>query len=318
MDFFVTHYTFTFCLIACFAGTVINSIAPFFTEDCLAVCGRKLNLGIFGTSVFVHQSWGHAVISFLLGIPGLLFCEHYYGEELTFSIILCAGILYGVIGLIFDKSCFGFSGVAVLLGMMASLYGFHWYGFILAVIIFSFGLSLDAGSSENNIHIFAIIVGIVLAVSAGEAKGTINLNYTKPEASAQVEASDTFELPVKGRFYWSSDYGYRKDPFTGADSFHKGTDLACAEGTRIIASNNGKVESVGYDNTYGNFVVINHGNGYKTKYAHMKNVMARKGDNVEKGEEIGTAGSTGYSTGPHLHFMVYKNGKIINPKTVLN
>lgn len=129
---------------------------------------------------------------------------------------------------------------------------------------------------------------------------------------------ELFILPLSGRYRISSSFGNRQDPFTGVASFHTGVDLAIAQGTPIKAAMSGKVAAVGYTNVYGNYVIIDHENGYQTLYAHMyKPSPLSKGTRVAQGTQIGMVGSTGYSTGPHLHFTVYKNGKLIDPMTVL-
>lgn len=128
---------------------------------------------------------------------------------------------------------------------------------------------------------------------------------------------ELFILPINAKFRWSSPYGWRADPFTGVRTFHTGTDLACPEGTPILATMSGKVTDVGYNRIYGNYVIINHSGGYQTLYAHQSKIACKKGDWVSQGTRIGYVGNTGYSTGPHLHFMVYKNGKRIDPMTVL-
>ena len=79
----------------------------------------------------------------------------------------------------------------------------------------------------------------------------------------------------------------------------------------------GRVTTTGINRVYGNYVIIDHGNGYQTLYAHMSKIIASKGQWVSQGTRIGLVGSTGYSTGPHLHFTVYKNGKLVDPMTVL-
>ena len=128
---------------------------------------------------------------------------------------------------------------------------------------------------------------------------------------------DMFKLPIQAKFRWSSPYGSRIDPIAGVQSFHTGTDMACPTGTPIYAAMSGKVTTTGVTRVYGNYVIIDHGNGYQTLYAHMSKIIAKKGQWVSPGTRIGLVGSTGYSTGPHLHFTVYKNGKLINPMTVL-
>lgn len=128
---------------------------------------------------------------------------------------------------------------------------------------------------------------------------------------------DMFRMPIAAKFRWSSPYGSRIDPIAGVKSFHTGTDMACPTGTPILASMSGKVTAAGVNRVYGNYVIIDHGNGYQTLYAHMSKIIATKGQWVSQGTRIGLVGSTGYSTGPHLHFTVYKNGKLINPMSVL-
>ncbi|MBR1640208.1 MAG: M23 family metallopeptidase [Treponema sp.] len=129
---------------------------------------------------------------------------------------------------------------------------------------------------------------------------------------------ELFTMPISAKFRWSSPYGYRADPFTGVKTFHTGTDMACPTGTPILAAMSGRVMKVGsMHRIYGNYVIIDHGNGYQTLYAHMSKTLVAKGQWVSQGTRIGLVGSTGYSTGPHLHFTVYKNGKLIDPMTIL-
>ncbi len=137
------------------------------------------------------------------------------------------------------------------------------------------------------------------------------------QQTLQSRLGELFIIPIKESFRWSSPYGWRADPFTGVQSFHTGTDLACPTGTPILAAMSGKISDVGNNRVYGNYIIINHGNGYQTLYAHMSKTIAKKGQWVSQGTKIGLVGSTGYSTGPHLHFMVYKNGNRIDPMTVL-
>ena len=137
------------------------------------------------------------------------------------------------------------------------------------------------------------------------------------QKTLQSRMGELFMVPITAKFRWTSPYGWRSDPFTGVQSFHTGTDMACPEGTPILAAMSGKISEVGNNRTYGNYIIINHGNGYQTVYAHMSKTIAKKGQWVSQGTKIGLVGSTGYSTGPHLHFMVYKNGNRIDPMTVL-
>ena len=136
-------------------------------------------------------------------------------------------------------------------------------------------------------------------------------------SSLRNAMGELFRMPIAAQFRWSSPYGYRIDPIANVKSFHTGTDMACPTGTPILAAMSGKVTTTGMTRVYGNYVIIDHGNGYQTLYAHMSKIIATKGQWVSQGTRIGLVGSTGYSTGPHLHFTVYKNGKLIDPMTVL-
>lgn len=112
----------------------------------------------------------------------------------------------------------------------------------------------------------------------------------------------------------ASGFGYRIDPVYKVTKFHSGLDFTAPTGTEIFATGDGVVELVGFDyGGYGNEVVINHGYGYKTRYGHMSRTKARVGQKVTRGEVIGYVGSTGKSTGPHVHYEVLKSNEAINP-----
>jgi murein DD-endopeptidase MepM/ murein hydrolase activator NlpD len=111
----------------------------------------------------------------------------------------------------------------------------------------------------------------------------------------------------------SSRYGKRNDPFTGKQEFHKGLDFAGKKGSEVIAVGDGVVSWAGNKSGYGKLVEINHGNGYTTRYGHNQSHMVKVGDTVKKGQQIALMGSTGRSTGPHVHFEVLHNGKSVNP-----
>ena len=113
---------------------------------------------------------------------------------------------------------------------------------------------------------------------------------------------------------WTSSYfGMRTDPFSGKLAMHKGMDFAGKEGSEIIAAADGVVTWSGRRSGYGNLVEINHGNGYSTRYGHNEKLLVKVGDDVKKGQVISLMGSTGRSTGPHVHFEVLKNDRQINP-----
>jgi murein DD-endopeptidase MepM/ murein hydrolase activator NlpD len=115
----------------------------------------------------------------------------------------------------------------------------------------------------------------------------------------------------------SSGFGYRRDPFNRSAAMHKGLDFRGKTGTPIFAAANGRVSFVGWKGGYGKTVEITHGNGLMTRYAHMSRFDAKVGDVVTGGNTIGAIGSTGRSTGPHLHFEVRINGRAVNPRKFL-
>lgn len=124
-------------------------------------------------------------------------------------------------------------------------------------------------------------------------------------------SSKGFLKPTTGRY--TSMFGPRVHPITGVYKLHTGIDIANSYGTPIYAANPGKVIRASYYGAYGNTVIVDHGNGYKTLYAHLQSFNVSVGDMVSRGQKLGGMGSTGYSTGPHLHFEVRVNGTPKNP-----
>jgi murein DD-endopeptidase MepM/ murein hydrolase activator NlpD len=120
-----------------------------------------------------------------------------------------------------------------------------------------------------------------------------------------------FIKPVVGRL--TSPFGPRLDPFTNARSMHYGVDWANEVGTPVKASNHGRVSVVGESRIYGKYVVIDHSDQFQTLYAHLSAFSVREGDRVLQGTVIGKVGNTGYSTGAHLHFTIYKNYEPVDP-----
>lgn len=111
----------------------------------------------------------------------------------------------------------------------------------------------------------------------------------------------------------TSKYGTRRDPFSRRPAFHAGIDISGNVGDPVYATADGTVVSAGYDRAYGYNVVIRHANGLQTRYAHLRKNLVKKGQKVSQGDKIGLLGSTGKSTGPHLHYEIIKNGKTIDP-----
>lgn len=124
-----------------------------------------------------------------------------------------------------------------------------------------------------------------------------------------------FSYPIRGRL--TSPFGMRRHPIFGVVSFHSGIDLAAPNRTPIKASDNGRVILSGWYGGYGKVVIVDHGKNYSTLYGHLSSTSVGRGKNVIKGQVIGHEGQTGYSTGPHLHFEVRKNGKPQNPLNYL-
>lgn len=122
--------------------------------------------------------------------------------------------------------------------------------------------------------------------------------------------------PIK-EGWLSSRYGKRNDPFTGKREMHKGLDFAGTMGDDVVAVGDGVVSWSGKRYGYGNLVEITHGNGYATRYGHNQRNLVKVGDKVKKGELIALMGSSGRSTGPHVHFEVLRNGKAVNPSRYL-
>ena len=115
----------------------------------------------------------------------------------------------------------------------------------------------------------------------------------------------------------SSEYGWRIHPTLGVNKYHNGVDMAAPKGTNILAAFSGEVVAATYNSTMGNYVLMNHGNGYYTIYMHASKLCVTPGEIVVEGEKIAEVGSTGRSTGPHLHFGVRKNGEYVNPMDYL-
>ncbi len=124
-------------------------------------------------------------------------------------------------------------------------------------------------------------------------------------------------LPPVADIGYSSNFGYRIDPFTGENGFHEGVDFPADAGTPVVAAASGKVVFAGEQYQYGKMVKTDHGNGLVTRYAHASRLNVRDGDLVLRGQRVATVGSTGRSTGPHLHFEVRLNGVPQNPARFL-
>ena len=115
----------------------------------------------------------------------------------------------------------------------------------------------------------------------------------------------------------TSGFGPRRDPILGRSAFHAGMDFRAPTGTPIRAPASGKIVRAGRNGGYGKMVEIDHGNGLKTRFAHLSRIQVRVGEEVSAGQRIGASGNTGRSTGPHLHYEVRKDGQAVNPMRYL-
>lgn len=116
----------------------------------------------------------------------------------------------------------------------------------------------------------------------------------------------------------TSEYGYRISPISGKWKFHSGVDLAAPEGTDVFCCKAGEVSTTGFNSTYGNFIIIQHYNGMTSVYAHLSKILVKKGTKINGGTVIAKVGTTGASTGPHLHFELRKNGSTTDPGALID
>jgi murein DD-endopeptidase MepM/ murein hydrolase activator NlpD len=124
-------------------------------------------------------------------------------------------------------------------------------------------------------------------------------------------------VPIGGDFRMTSGFGLRVDPFTHTLARHEGLDFTAMHGTPILAAADGLVTRSGWEDTYGNIVEVTHAEGFMTRYAHISKRLVTEGQRVKRGQHIADVGSTGRSTGPHLHYEVFRHGHVMNPAQVL-
>jgi murein DD-endopeptidase MepM/ murein hydrolase activator NlpD len=142
----------------------------------------------------------------------------------------------------------------------------------------------------------------------GESLEQLDLAF---QARISLLTSTPSIMPVQGWF--SHGFGWRKDPFTGRRQFHRGIDIVADHGTPILATADGVVSRATRLSDYGKTLDLSHGHGYVTRYGHMSELLVRAGQQVRRGDVIGRVGSTGRSTGPHVHYEVFRDGRRVNP-----
>lgn len=138
------------------------------------------------------------------------------------------------------------------------------------------------------------------------------------ERTLEVERSLPRGLPLRGHEGVTSFFGVRKNPFGPGYEFHDGLDFAAPYGAPVYATGSGVVARVGWMGAYGLAVLLDHAEGYQSLYGHLSRLVVRPGQRVEKGQVLGYVGSTGRSTGPHLHFSVYRHGTPVDPRPYLD
>ncbi|MFP3041586.1 M23 family metallopeptidase [Treponema primitia] len=176
----------------------------------------------------------------------------------------------------------------------------------LSKISVGMGVPLEAILDANDIQNDTISAGQQLFIPGARMR----------TEDLRLALGELFIYPIRGAL--SSPYGWRNDPISGARRYHAALDLAAGLGTPVKASLDGKVATVGLNSVYGKYIILSHSNGFQTLYAHLNTTSVTQGSYIYQGGKIGEVGSTGYSTGPHLHFAVYKNGKPVNPLEFLN
>lgn len=182
----------------------------------------------------------------------------------------------------------------------------------------------DIEKSVDDVFFWVFIIGLLLGF------GILKFNNLSPQVSSNptTETSQTstfkpdknapkFIYPLPQKVAVGSGYGMRTHPVTGKQTMHSGVDMGAASGTPILAVADGVVESSGELGNCGNGVRINHSGGYMSVYCHSSKLLVKVGQSVKSGETIALVGSTGMSTGPHLHLGMKLNGEWIDPKTVV-
>ena len=174
------------------------------------------------------------------------------------------------------------------------------------------GESLSSLAKAYSIDMTRIVDANDLAsgtISKGQSLFIPNARLSS--ASLREFYGERFVWPARGRI--SSPFGYRANPFTGLRTYHSAIDIVMSPGTRVKATSEGRVADTGYNSVFGNYIILKHASGYQSLYAHLSSISVKEGSSVAQGAAIGLSGNTGQSTGPHLHFSIFKNGQALDP-----
>jgi murein DD-endopeptidase MepM/ murein hydrolase activator NlpD len=177
------------------------------------------------------------------------------------------------------------------------------------------GPALDAPSRSDRASVLGEELG-ALHSRSGRLDDSLEELDRAFQDRARLLAATPGNMPAEGWF--SHGFGWRKDPFTGQRQFHRGIDIVNRAGTPIRATADGIVSRATRVSDYGKTLDISHGYGYVTRYAHLSEILVRPGQKVRRGDLVGRMGSTGRSTGPHLHYEVFHDSRRVNPWNYLN
>lgn len=179
------------------------------------------------------------------------------------------------------------------------------------------GISSEITTKEESIRQYEAEKAEQDSTIAALEKAVADEKAKLAEQNARHFAGGVFTWPCPNYSYISSEFGYRIHPIYGYQRFHSGLDMAAPSGSPILAAADGKVVAASYEATMGNYVMIDHGDGLYTVYMHASALYVSAGQEVSAGTQIAAVGSTGSSTGPHLHFSVRLNGQYVNPHNYL-
>lgn len=183
----------------------------------------------------------------------------------------------------------------------------------LAIVAGVDTLTTETGLGGGELSLEAPRAGVFdeIANRAGSLSANLDAVEEKLDTRMKWISATPSLVPAKGIF--TSGFGGRRDPLTGRPAFHGGLDISAPTGTPIVATADGVVTLAGWDSSLGKAVRISHGFGVQTRYGHMSRVVVEAGQRIKRGEVIGYVGSTGRSTGAHLHYEVYRDGEAVDP-----
>lgn len=195
---------------------------------------------------------------------------------------------------------------------------FEW-SIVLSLTLLGLGFLPTYLQSNNWLHAYASdLVTSSIQLQNNTSKGKqIRLITNKPKITNPSSKKGAIYYPLSTAYRVSSRFGPRRAPTSGASRYHKGIDLACRCGSTVYAVARGKVIAKSYSSGYGYYVILDHGGGWRTLYAHLSRFNVGKNELVAAGESIGAVGATGRATGCHLHFELLKIWKRINPERLI-